>query len=93
MLAPFVTLAPDATRATDQILALFVTSPYLTQYNTEVGVGATVGGLGLIALVVGVVTLATVPSERDVDAAARASRGPDLRFSVGPSSFTLLGSF
>jgi hypothetical protein len=64
----------------------------LNTYNVEMGIAGSIAALGGIALVSGIVLVATAPSESAIDRAARASRF-DLRLSGGLGSLTLRGSF
>lgn len=65
----------------------------LGEYYAMLGVTSAIAGIGGVLTIVGGVMLGTAPSEHQIDAAARAARGPDLRFSLGPSSLTLSGTF
>lgn len=64
----------------------------LNTYYVEIGIGAAVAAIGGIALVSGIVLVATAPSEAAVDRGARASTFR-LELTGGPSSLTLRGVF
>ncbi len=65
----------------------------LGQYYAMLGVTVGIAGIGGVLAIVGGVLWGTMPSERQIDAGARASRGPDVRFSLAPGSLGLHGTF
>jgi hypothetical protein len=73
----------------------------LNTYYAMIGITSTIAGIGGVLTVLGGVMLGTAPSEHQIDASARASRGsegrgaqgPDFRLSLGPTSLTLSGTF
>lgn len=90
--APYYDLGPiTASSENVDVLQASITS-HLQTYYLEIGIGAAIAAIGGIALVSGIVLVATTPGQDTIDRAARASAFR-LQLAGGPGSLSLLGTF